>query len=276
MHTHAKIAASLPNSAHPRRVIAAFTLVELLITIAIIATLIALLIPAVRGAVGSARAFKCQMSLRSAAFDFSLFGNEQLHPSRGDDDADPQMRAAGQFRMETFQNLQYRINEFWDYGNVSSITLPDPQGRDPMRCASVKGDITLRRNMPCTSGGVGPAENISFGFNIRMHWSERQLAAGRPAAILLTGRILDGAEVPTSDIPLVWDVDGRIAASRGVNPIFSGPSLGSQMLFTGDQYWFPGMRHNGSCNVAFLDGHVRSSRDPLTERGWAWGFDAGR
>lgn len=254
----------------------AFTLVELIITIAIIATLVALLIPAVRGAIGSARGFKCQMSLRSVAFDFSLFANEQLHPNRGDDALDPQMRAAGQFRMETFQNLQYRINEFWDYGNVNSITLPDPEGRDPMRCAAVKGAITLRRNVPCTSGGVGPAENISYGFNIRTHWSERQAQAGRPPTVLLTARILDTAEAPVSEIPLVWDVDGRVAASRGINPIFSGPTLDSQLLFPNEDYWFPGMRHNGNCNTAFLDGHVRSSRDPLKERGWAWGYDAGR
>jgi prepilin-type processing-associated H-X9-DG protein/prepilin-type N-terminal cleavage/methylation domain-containing protein len=253
-----------------------FTLVEILISISIIAVLMALLIPAVRGAVGAARGFKCQMSLRSVAFDFGLFANDQLHGSRGNDDADPQLRAAGQFRLETFQNLEYNINEFWSYGNVSSITLPDPQGRDPMRCAAVKGDITLRRNIPCTSGGVGPAQNISYGFNIRMHWSERQARAGRPAGVLLTGRILDNAEVPLSSIPLLWDIDGRQAASRGVNPVFSGPSLNSQLLFAGNQYWFPGLRHNGGCNAAFIDGHVESTRAPLDQTRWAWGYDPGR
>jgi prepilin-type processing-associated H-X9-DG protein/prepilin-type N-terminal cleavage/methylation domain-containing protein len=252
---------------------AAFTLVELLIVIAIIGVLIALLIPAVRSALGTARGFKCEMSLRSVAFDFGLFADDTLHPFRGDDERD---LSHGQFRAETFQDLQYGVDEFWAYGNKASISLPDAQGRDPMRCAEVRGDLVLRRNNPCTSGGVGPSENVSFGFNIRMHVSDRLMAQGRTARVALSSSIMGGGDgFAPAAIPLLWDVDGAQAASKGVTPLFSGPSLDSTFLL-GDQYWFPGMRHNGAMNVGFLDGHVAATRKPLQEPNWGWSFDAGR
>lgn len=249
----------------------AFTLTELLIVLAIIALLLGLLLPTLSSTVASARAFKCRMSLRSVAFDFSVFADDQLHGDRGDDSRD---LPAGKFRLETFQNAQYGLAEFWSYGILSSVKLPDASGRDPMRCAAVKGDLVLRRNVPCSEGGVSPPQNVSFGFNMRLHVSERQALAGAAPGVLLSSSILSGsADSSPSSIPLAWDVDGQAAALRGVSPVFSAPARSSQFLFANDQYWFPGARHSGSVNVTFIDGHVESSRQPLMQNTWAWDFE---
>lgn len=248
-----------------------FTLLELLMVVAIIAVLAGVLIPALSGTIASARSFKCQMSLRSVAFDFSVFADDQLHGSRGNDELDLPRNS---FRLETFQNAQYGLEEFWSYGSLVTVRLPDARGRDPMRCAAQSGDLVIRRNAPCTSGGVNPPENISYGFNMRLHLSERRALAGATPGVVLTSKILEGsAGAAPSQIPLVWDVDGAEAQRRGVIPVFSAPARSSQMLFVNDQYWFPGRRHSASVNVAFIDGRVDSSKAPLSQNNWAWDFD---
>src|SRR5690242_14076117 len=77
-----------------------FTLLELLISIAIVALLLAILLPALGYTVRAARGFRCQVSLRSVAFDFSVFADDNLHGDRGDDVAVVGRR---RFRLETFQ-----------------------------------------------------------------------------------------------------------------------------------------------------------------------------
>jgi prepilin-type processing-associated H-X9-DG protein len=109
-----------------------------------------------------------------------------------------------------------------------------------------------------------------------MHWSESQAAAGRPPIINLTSKILEGNETADpSLIPLLMDVDGAVAAANSVTPLLTGPSLPDRLLLSANRYWFPGLRHNGEMNVAFVDGHVKSTRRPLAEQNWAWDFDAG-
>jgi len=254
------------------RSLCAFTLVELLIVIAIVAVLLALIFPAIRGTLAAARSFRCQSSQRTIAFDFTVFADDQLHGDRGNDGVELRNRAL--FRAETFQNSQYGTNEFWTYGeNVPTHTVPDTQGRDPMRCAEVDGNIKLTRALSCSIGGVAPSKNVSYGLNIRLHWSEKRAAAGLSYGVVLSNRILDGyGIVPPSSLPLMMDVDGAAAAVRGTNPVFVGPSLDSTTLFADNRFWFPGVRHNGTMNVAFMDGHVKATHRPLLE-GWAWGFE---
>ncbi|MFN7021939.1 MAG: prepilin-type N-terminal cleavage/methylation domain-containing protein [Phycisphaerales bacterium] len=254
--------------AHP-----GFTLIEVLLVTAILVVLISLLLPVIGGTISSARSFRCQSSQRTIAFDFQVFADDALHGSRGQDETDLR---PGYFRLLTFQDSQYQVNAFWGYGNSTTAELPDANGRDPMRCPEVRGVLKLRRGAPCNQGGVGPAKNVSFGFNVRLHLSERYAAAGRSPIIGLTSKILEGnRSADPSSIPLLMDVDGEAATNKGVSPMFTGPSLPDSTLLSGDRYWFPGTRHNGDMNVAFIDGHIQSTRRPLSNTGWAWGFDAG-
>jgi len=244
-----------------------FTLVEVIITIAIIGVLFALLLPALAGVRTRARSFRCQVTLRSLAFDFSVFADEQLQGSRGDDD-----RLGDRFRLETFQESLYRVDEFWAWGDDRVHILPDTEGNDPLRCSEVSGPITLRRNSPCSGGAVGPPDNISYGFNSRLHRAETTDARGRPRTVPveLTADLLNEPM-----IPLVWDVDGQAARLKGSNPVFSAPSLGSRGPYAADRYWYPSARH-GMTNVAFVGGHVLSSREPLAETGWLWDYQTVR
>lgn len=251
----------LARTQHPSRT--GFTLVELLVVIAIMAALMGILFPAISGAIASARGFRCQMSLRSVGFDFSVFADDTLHGDRGDDNG------RNSFSLETFQESQYGVDEFWRWGNASEIDLPDAEGNDPMRCPSVKQPLTLRRNLACSSGAVGPPQSVSFGFNGRLNRAEVIDDRGRPRAVQVRIR---PHMVDAADVPLLIDVDGQTAFDRGVNPIYTAPGLDSQAVYAGDRFWYPALRHRGQANAVFLDGHVGSSTTPATQSGWNWAY----
>ncbi len=245
-----------------------YTLIELLIVTSVIATLIGILLPTLSSAMAQARGFQCQMSQRSVAFDFQIFADEELHGDRGDDGD----RAS--FRIETFQESQYGVDEFWRWGDeLGRIELPDAQGNDPMRCPSVRTPLSLRNNLPCSSGAVGPSVSISYGFNARLNRAEVIDARGRPrlVSVKLREHILSYA-----DVPLLMDVDGARAQELGVTPIYIAPSLNSQGPYANDRLWFPALRHHGKANVAFIDGHVESSSDPAGESTWDWAYQPTR
>jgi len=244
-----------------------FTLVELLISIAIIAVLLSVLLPALSRTIGAARGFRCQVSLRSIAFDFTVFADDQLHGDRGSDAADVGPR---RFRLETFQESQYGLDEFWRWDNPYAYTLPDAAKNDPMRCSEVKGAITLTNGMPCSSA-IDPPRNVSFGFNMRLHRAETFGPDGqwRLSSVVLSGGLLSQA---SAKVPLVWDVDGATAEQRGASPVFSAPGAGSPGPYSGDGYWFPARRHNGATNCALLDGSVSTFSKSPAETGWDWSY----
>jgi len=240
------------------------TLVELLIAIAIVGVLISLLIPGLAATTRAARSFKCQMGLRAVAFDFSIFADDQLHGDRGNDE----LLDGDRFRVETFQETQYRIDEFWAWGSTNLVTMPDERGNDPMRCPENPGPLELRRAAPCSEGGVGPPKNVSYGFNVRLHLAEVE-RSGRVQfrRVQLQSLIADQGRVP-----LAWDIDGTLAQQRGLSGVYSGPSLDSRLIFADDRYWFPSRRHGSSINLAFIDGRVESTSTPLAESSWDWGY----
>lgn len=242
-----------------------FTIVELLVIVAIVSLLIALLLPALSGSIKAARSFKCQIGQRTVAFDFAVFADDTLASDRGDDERDLGRR----FRVETFQESQYQIDEFWAWPGQARVRIPDKNGHDPMRCPEVREELEFRANAPCASGGVTPDRGISYTFNARLHRVEvidgRGRVRSRPVA--LTTEVLSA-----SMVPLMWDVDGFEAERRRVPAVFSAPALDSRVLYRGNRLWFPSDRHRGATNVAFLDGHVRSSSDPADEPGWRWDY----
>lgn len=262
----ARKAANFAAGMHPLTRVSgrAFTIVELLISIAIVATLLALLLPALGRTIGAARGFRCQMSLRSIAFDFNVFADEQLHGDRGND---PRELGAKRFRLDTFQASQYGLNEFWRWGNAAAYTLPDAANNDPMRCSEIKGPITLSSNTPCSSA-IEPPKNISFTFNMRLHRANVTMGQeSRLVPVTLSSAILDHPRVP-----LVWDVDGSAAAARGASPVYSAPAAGGQIGYDNDVFWYPARRHNGAINFALIDGSVNATSQAPAETNWDWSY----
>lgn len=243
-----------------------FTIAELLVSITIVAILISLVLPLLARTIAASRGFKCQQSLRSVAYDFQLFADDDLHGYRGE----VENQRDNTFTIENFAESQYGVHEFWAWPGENRHSIPDGAGYDPMRCAEVKGEIVLRSNMPCATAVI-PPHNISYAFNIRLRIAEIRVPTPRQTMVYLTS----GVPIPDA-VPLLWDIDAPNAVARNQSPFYSGPSLDSPAVFAGNRYWFPGMRHNGAANFAFVDGHVESSMAPLEENTWDWGYSPRR
>lgn len=239
------------------------TLLELLIVVALLGVLLGILLPVLGGAMDASRSFRCQMSLRTVSFDLAMFLDPSLDESRT---KDPCTRH-GHVALETFQENLYGIDEYWRYGSARSRVSLGNADEVPLRCAEVRGDLVLRRDAPCSGGGVASWDTVSYGFNARMHRVEGP--GGRGTATCLTERVLT-----ESMVPLAWDVDGHEATRRGVTPVFSAPPVGDGGLYDDGLSWMPASRHDSGMNVAFLGGHVLSSRRPLNEASWRWDFSA--
>lgn len=245
----------------PRR---AFTLIELLVTISIIAILLSLLLPGVRSVRSRSRAYACQVNLRSVSFDFNIFADSSLHGSRGNDTDN------SKFHLETFQESQYGIDEFWKRpGSVFSGSVRD---LGVMACAEVSGEVTLRSQTPCRSGAVQPARNVSYAFNLQLDRPERYVDGfWITRQIWLNDRMLQ--EPRPDQIPLLWDIDGAVAAERQVTPHYSTAPSDPGRPYSDGTVWFPGLRHGGRMQIAALDGSVRDTATPLSDdQGWRWDY----
>ncbi len=240
----------------------AFTLIELLISIAIIAVLIAVLLPALGLGREYARGFRCQMNLRSVAFDFGIFADDNLHGNRGDDEA-----FQSSFALETFIENQYGVSEFWSHGNGQTATRTTAD--DVMRCSEVAGPVVMRKNVPCSQGAISPTQNVSYTFNARLHQAEVVNKNGRVGvkAVRLTGAKV----LAQNELPLVWDLDGTAAVAAQALPHFSAPALDSVNVYADNSRWFPSGRHAGRGNYALVDGSVHATSKPL-ETGWNWAY----
>ncbi len=259
----------VPRAATPAVRTQAFTLVEMMITIGIIALLLSILLPALGATMASARGFKCQMSLRSVALDFGLYADDELHGDRGRDEA----LGGRRFTLSAFVDSQYGAAEFWRYGGVEEVSLPDDHGNDPLRCPDVQGDLKLSRGGSVFERAVKTPESVSYSFNMRLHRAEVVNSRGFVSFELVT---LSSDVMQHGRTPLVWDTDAIQAHVGYRNPSISAPSLDSQGPYKNDRYWYPAMRHNGRMNAAFIDGHVDLTHAPLEESNWDWAYQGGK
>jgi prepilin-type N-terminal cleavage/methylation domain-containing protein/prepilin-type processing-associated H-X9-DG protein len=251
----------------------AFTLIEMLVVVAIIGILMAIMVTSLARVRAAGKSFVCKNQLKNVAFDFILFADDYAHPSRGDSDQD----GRSGFYLEDFQESQYKIAEFWKVkaqGQSSQgEALKIKASEQPLICPAGEQELEKKPNLACRSGAVVPLANVSKGFNMRLDQaSVSQPGGGGPQ---LTRVRLSKRITAYMMVPLVFDVDGvaALAINAGNVPYYSAPPrVNLPDNYASGGYWFPSLRHGGRCNAAFVGGHVLSSLRPELEPGWNWNY----
>lgn len=239
----------------------AYSLLELLVVVAIIALMIALLGGTLGKVRGAARSFECKNKLKSVAFEFFQFADDFSAAYRRGGSG-----ASGKgFHIDNFQEKIYGVDEFWNVQSATSQTY-EPS-RQLLMCPSGPKKLQRHSNLPCEQYPVTPVENVTMAFNMRLRKASVFLG-GRPVLkdVRLSSRILRQPSVP-----LAFDVDGVVAAGNRILPYYAAPPAGDAGVYGRGQFWFPSLRH-GSVNACFIGGHVLSSARPDKASGWNWRF----
>lgn len=243
----------------------AFTLLELLVVIAIVSLLLAILLPALGAGRDAAHDLRCRANMRSTLIEFQSFADTSGAGTRGDSD----QLGSCYFRIEEFQEKMYGIDEFWSSPGQDRTQLDPDEQR--MMCPSAPSFLERRSSMPCSSGAVAPFENVSVGFNRRLH-VRTVMIDGHPYG---RGAYLTDQILMHPNVPLLLDVDGKEATCRAVLPYYSAPPIDSKSgddIYSSGTFWFPAKRHRGRVNIGFVGGHVLSSHAPLDEPGVDWKY----
>jgi prepilin-type N-terminal cleavage/methylation domain-containing protein/prepilin-type processing-associated H-X9-DG protein len=246
----------------------AYTLVELLVVVGIIAVLLAILIPAFVSARNESKAFVCMDHLRSVAFEFRLFADRYGYANRGESE----VLYKNRFSAMDFQESLYVTCEFWSA--PPSVSEFYRRGQKPILCPS--GPMGLGRHTGAPSiadGGVAPRDRVNYAMNRRLIYAPVMLP-GVPYPVqrfvTIGERILDHANVP-----IFFDVNARAAVEAGKKPFFSAPpgmKESGPSIYDDNQYWFPARRHNNRLTIAFVGGHVVSTDQPLKDPTWDWEY----
>ncbi len=246
---------------------AAFTLIETLVVMGIIAVLMSILVPVLSSARRTVQALQCASNMKTVTTQFGLFVDGNSAAGRGDSEA----LGGRRFFINDFQESLYRIDEFWDAG--ATTTQPLIAGGEPMLCPAGAPQLQRRKGFPCGSQAVGPPDDVSLAVNMRLY---RRVIDFKGQRILApsAGTKVRSSVLDHPYVPLILDVDGAEAAARGLEPFYTAPPLvESQDPYADGRFWMPSRRHGGKTNVAFVGGHVLSSAQPDRER-WDWQYQA--
>ncbi len=237
-----------------------FSLLEMLVVIAVIAILIAILLPALSACRRAGRNLKCASQLKQVSFEFQLFADDFAVRSRGDSAA----LGTKWFYLEDFQESLYRVDEFWDVPGASRATYEGAQ--ELMMCP--EGPSFLRRlaATPCSGGAVFPRVNVSLAFNRRMH------KALDPSGSFMLTQVLNSRVLDHPNAPLVLDVDAKDVNPSNGQPYYAAPPATEPDGYENNAFWFPSTRHNGRLNVAMIGGHVASIKKAEPGAGIDWGY----
>lgn len=234
-----------PTPRHPRRT--AFTLVELLVVIGIIALLIAMLLPTLNRARESARGAQCLSNLRQINTAFILFANDHKGFL-------PQIGSAGNTEPYVIDGTSYNVLIRWYGGMYGSPQKFLPEAAMLAKywgtanvggCPSFEVDDVFRPQY----GPVDYAYNAIFA-------RHKDWAAG--------GSLRSGLGVKLSRIrnstekALVWDA-ARLNGSLIDRTPWGYPTTGNVITNRTDPNFHA--RHNRRGNVGYVDGSVRPT-DP--------------
>jgi prepilin-type processing-associated H-X9-DG protein len=200
----------------------AFTLVELLVVIAMIALLAALLMPALKNAHNSAKRLQCLNNIRQLAQTCMIWGDDNgdvvmasvvdtswyLNRLYNDNFVpyEPGIAVSPYTNWKTFKNARIRILFCPSY--VSPLAAPDTDGFN-----------------------ISAGASYHYGINIGLYYA----GGGVPCAPIPRSRFNQSSAT-------LWFADGWSA------------DVAPQVGFSAG-YWIQ-FRHNGGANVVFIDGHA--------------------
>jgi prepilin-type N-terminal cleavage/methylation domain-containing protein/prepilin-type processing-associated H-X9-DG protein len=219
---------------------AGFSLIELLVVVAIIAILGSLLLPALSKAKAAAQATECRNNLHTIGLALQMYANERGHyptvPPAGIMGANP---AYGWLMLDT-----------WKEGLVPFIAISSDFARHEsamrtLRCPQLVSNADgVRGNGQYAANGSGTAKLES------------------PANLGIGGGIRDGQFRATRETDVL--MPGDMIAAGDIEP---GPTMGDLFMtfgyfdicWTNQAFWL-GKSHNGQANALICDGHVTSAR----------------
>lgn len=208
----------------------AFTLVELLVVVAIVGLLVAILLPSLRGARNAARCALCATQLRNLAFALDYYAQDQhdWFPAAEPQDRQPASKLHWFMNPELMRHVDVPL-----CCQADGTLLGPPAEPSPLTCP-LDDEPRLSRDNLEQGYALSYAMNVTFGIGGRPNNNDyrRRAAFEHPA---LTLAFAD-------------------ANSKSVAPgIVSYHSCGK------DNFDY---RHGQAVNAAFLDGHVVPVEEP--------------
>ncbi len=221
----------------------AFTLVELLVVIGIIAVLIAMLLPALKGASEQSRSVHCLSNLRQM-----MLATEMYQQSNG-----------GRFAMATYSiyRAPIRTTYDWDYIRITN-TATNEKRIEPglLWWASATKKVQQCPSFDRQSQGYLDDPFTGYNYNTSYLGGEQQAA---------TGFIAPPAKLSQVRKPTQTAVFGDGEYSGGANKFMRSPFRSPAELFDFGRYaGTQGFRHRSATNVAFADGHAETMRQRFT------------
>lgn len=228
---------------------AAFTLVELLIVISIIAILTALLLPALGTAKSSAHTARCKSNLRQVSMALSLFVDDHgVYPLVG---------TVTQPRSKWYDDLRNYTGQSWTNGLYT--------------CPGYKGPVFDGRIESARMGTKIYHSVGSYGYNVgtadKTETFQLGIAGKYVSSLGITQTPIDEREVKApGDLIVVGDSFSTLSQKDG--RLIVGLELLSRRLYSqldpGEQA-FPNekeavIRHRGKMNVVFGDTHVEADK----------------